>query len=1236
MVESNIVFTVRDDKNILKFIHDGRIVSYVSRVYPYGFVVKCGESRRILENSGYVLEYSDGWLGRLRDGTEVELYRYEVRYPNEIPKVRDVLLKQGLQTFESDIRYIVRMLIDREIEINFDKKYNVVYLDIEVDDSKGFPKEYGQYKILCIGCYDVSGNSQYFALTDYGNDEREMLSEFVNWLMQEQKTVIAGWNIEFDYKHILERLRYYGLWEEFSYFALCECVDLKVEYEKVVKGLTSYSLEEVSWYEGFEKVKHRDTLVSLMSPEELKEYNLYDVWLCMKIDEKYGFTDTVLGVCNYVNLPVSLVNPVGIGDYLVIRRLRELEQGMYVAIDGNKNIKESYQGAVVLEPVPGLHSNVIYVDVNCLIEGTKVIVKGKGVVNIEDVKEGDYVLGIRGWHRVKKVWEYDYEGEIINVNGLWSTPWHKHLVSKKGKRQWIRKDYQAKTLYRDSEGKYIFKLCDFGDKVYEPVDEKVMLISELIGILWAEGCVIRKDYEYFCRSKNKRRVSKQYKLSITISQDEVELRDRILYILDKLYAYKPYVKLDSRSKGLCICISRKDIFEDIMSWNEKWKELHYPSVLRGFFEGDGCVNIARRSIEFVQSERNSDVVERVCYMLDELGISYYKDEVRSYEVELPQGGKYNSRRIFVRIERYEDLVKYDALVGFISSRKYEKFKKCLERKDVRVYGNVIKREKIKVEKSWYCGKVYDLTLEGEPYFFANGVLTHNSLYPNVIIHKKIDIDGFNGEVYPEIMKMLLEKRAEAKKKYKETGDAKYNVMQLVYKIMANSGYGLFGYARFRYYNKEKAAMVTGGGREVLLKMKDFLENKLGAKVLYGDSVSGDSIVVYEYNGKMIKETIEQMFERFKSGMYVRADGKEEINLDEYGVLTLALDMESGKVEMKGVKRMIRHKVNKRMFRVVSESGKEVCVTEDHSLVVYDGEVGKFVERKPGEIKESDRLVVIDGSDEVMFEKIISVREVNLGNVYVYDLEVEGYHTFLVNGIFVHNTDSEFVSLSNLIGNENVDKESLVKVAETVVNLINDEIKPFAVKLEDVFKMILFMRDEKGRGLKKKYVALTYDGEYYYRGIELRKRNYCEFAKDVLRQVLDKVFKEGWTKSQIEKWLREVKRDLYRGKYDEKLIIAMAVNKDIEEYKSIPPHIRAYQIAREMGFEFTDYRVKYVFVKNHVFKGRKTDVMPILNVSDVKKYRIDYERYWNTQVIKPVKRILDSIDDVGGKLDRWFG
>ncbi|WP_163190706.1 hypothetical protein [Citrobacter youngae] len=44
---------------------------------------------------------------------------------------------------------------------------------------------------------------------------------------------------------------------------------------------------------------------------------------------------------------------------------------------------------------------------------------------IEDVKEGNYVLGIDGWQKVKKVWKYEYEGELINVNGLKCTPNHK-------------------------------------------------------------------------------------------------------------------------------------------------------------------------------------------------------------------------------------------------------------------------------------------------------------------------------------------------------------------------------------------------------------------------------------------------------------------------------------------------------------------------------------------------------------------------------------------------------------------------------------------------------------------------------------------------------------------------------------------------------------------------------------------------------------------------------------------
>lgn len=41
-------------------------------------------------------------------------------------------------------------------------------------------------------------------------------------------------------------------------------------------------------------------------------------------------------------------------------------------------------------------------DFRCHPKGTKVVVKGKGIVNIEDVKEGNYVLGIDGWQKVKE------------------------------------------------------------------------------------------------------------------------------------------------------------------------------------------------------------------------------------------------------------------------------------------------------------------------------------------------------------------------------------------------------------------------------------------------------------------------------------------------------------------------------------------------------------------------------------------------------------------------------------------------------------------------------------------------------------------------------------------------------------------------------------------------------------------------------------------------------------------
>ena len=868
-IKSGVVIKNIDGVNHIEYIDGrGRLVREELRdLYSYGFVEKSPKSRALLSVSDKVVDFDDGYVIRTRDGRDVECYKFELFDSRSMYDVRGRLSNEGLLLGECDILYWRRLCIDRSIEFDYCID-NVLYVDIEVDDSQGFPKEYGKYKILCIGAYDTKGRQYYFDIYDYS--EEEMLIEFVELMKRNCYTIVSGWNVEFDYKHILERLREFRLWEHFRYFSLCQTFDLFTKYREVVKGLSSYSLEEVSKKEGYDVVKHREKKVSLMDQAELMKYNLYDVWLCMDIDRKYGFSIVDIGLSNFVNLPINEKSPVRIGDYTIINRLREL--GNYVALTVDSECKEQeYEGALVLEPVPGVHKNVIYVDVN-------------------------------------------------------------------------------------------------------------------------------------------------------------------------------------------------------------------------------------------------------------------------------------------------------------------------------------------------------------------------SLYPNVIINKNIDIDGFDGEVLPHLMRNFLKMRAEKKKMYKETGESRYNVEQMVYKLIANSLYGLLGLKYFRYYNPVKAGQVTGGGREVLMKMKRYLEDVLGVQVIYGDSVSKDSKILIRRNGVVEYVRIEELFDTPPDYVDI-VNGKEYKILD--GVETVTLD-DRGGVVWRPVPYVMRHRVDKKMYRVHLVNGMYVDVTEDHSIYVCGNGVEDLVEVRPSDLTGGLRCVVLSGEDlsGVSCVEVEDVVEIEYYD-YVYDIEVEDTHRFFANLVLVHNTDSEFVSLSNLVGHESVDEKTLIEVAEAIVDLINEHIHPYTVKLEDVFKKILFMKDESGRGIKKRYIAMSYAGKYYYRGIELRRSDYCRFAKDMMNRVIDWIMKDELSRSEIEKRLKEYKLKMYRGEYDEDLIIAKSITK--EDYKTIPEHIRAYMIAKEMGYEFTDYRVKYVYVKEMKWNGETVRVWPVINLSDLKKLRLDYNRYWNIQVMNPVKRLLSALPDDSVKvLDDWFG
>ena len=57
-----------------------------------------------------------------------------------------------------------------------------------------------------------------------------------------------------------------------------------------------------------------------------------------------------------------------------------------------------------------------------------------------------------------------------------------------------------------------------------------------------------------------------------------------------------------------------------------------------------------------------------------------------------------------------------------------------------------------------------------------------------------------------------------------------------------------------------------------------------------------------------------------------------------------------------VKRIIRHKVKKAKWVLRTKSGKEITVTNDHSMIVFRD--GVQIEVKPSEILKSDKILVL--------------------------------------------------------------------------------------------------------------------------------------------------------------------------------------------------------------------------------------------------------------------------------------
>ena len=123
-----------------------------------------------------------------------------------------------------------------------------------------------------------------------------------------------------------------------------------------------------------------------------------------------------------------------------------------------------------------------------------------------------------------------------------------------------------------------------------------------------------------------------------------------------------------------------------------------------------------------------------------------------------------------------------------------------------------------------------------------------------------------------------------------------------------------------------------------------------------DSVVGNSKITYLDNNKTNCDTIENLWERLNSvDVDEYKEVKETKNVFDLGLLTPTISKYGEPLEYKKIKKIIRHKITKKLYRIKTDNN-EVIITEDHSLVVLRN--NEIVGITIKELKDGDKLLEI--------------------------------------------------------------------------------------------------------------------------------------------------------------------------------------------------------------------------------------------------------------------------------------
>jgi len=378
------------------------------------------------------------------------------------------------------------------------------------------------------------------------------------------------------------------------------------------------------------------------------------------------------------------------------------------------------------------------------------------------------------------------------------------------------------------------------------------------------------------------------------------------------------------------------------------------------------------------------------------------------------------------------------------------------------------------------------------------------------------LDGTKSTL-PQITTWLLTARSAKKKEMKAEKDperyALLDAEQLAYKLTGNSLYGQLGSGTFKIRLQALAASVTSYGRKQILFAKAAIEQFYGpeaknpkcaakcmAKVVYGDSVTGDTPVFIRYKQDEYHIPIQDLYTLEPGKKWNIYGDKEYYELNYCESWT-----ESGWTR---IHRIIRHYLHssKKIYRVKLNNGF-IDVTDDHSLLTQCGVMIKPTELQAGVTKLLS--TIYKEGDTYHGSELIYSDE----NTFVYDLTTDNHHFQAgPEGLIVHNTDSLFVQFNvknpetgELLQGREARQATIDITGEAGHFITKTLAAPHDFEFDKAFDPLLMFS-------KKRYAGNMYeenadDYVHKYMGIALKRRDNAPIVKTIfggaMKMLLDK-------------------------------------------------------------------------------------------------------------------------------------